>query len=166
MVRCACQSVIASHIFGIVWGPKKRAFFTTKNDFIFKGLPRPGIMQFTATAIWRCRLRFAGSSASEGSVGDVVSRSQKWGRYLVQLFGPFFCAPYENIRGCRKTGPIFVAIIWPKKLAPDPARETRKPQTCNLFFCGRPARGLQQQARRICSNLGRPFIVKSNSFVF
>ena len=166
MVRCACQSVIAGHIFGIVLGPKKRAFFTTKNDFIFKGLPRPGIMQFTATAIWRCRLRFAGGSASEGSVRDLVSGSQKWGRYLVQLFGPFFCAPYENIRGCRKTGPIFVAIIWPKKLAPDPARETRKPQTCNLFFCGRPARGLQQQARRICSNLGRPLIVKSNSFVF
>ena len=30
----------ASRIFGIVVGPKKRTISTTKNDFIFKGLPR------------------------------------------------------------------------------------------------------------------------------
>ena len=95
MVRCACQSVITSHIFGIALGPKKRAFFTTKNGFIFKGLPRAGFRWFAATiTISCCRLRFAGGSAAEAPFGHVVFGTQISGRFLVQFFGPLFGASY------------------------------------------------------------------------
>ena len=72
-----CELAIASRIFGIVLGPKKRSILTAKSDFIFKGLPRAGFRWFAIVAIARCRLRFAVGSAAEGSVGHVVSGSQK-----------------------------------------------------------------------------------------
>ena len=73
-----CASLLlASHIFGIALDSKKRTILTTKNDFIFKGLPRAGFRWFAIVAFARCRLRFAVGSAAEGSVGHVVSGSQK-----------------------------------------------------------------------------------------
>ena len=73
-----CPSLLlASHIFGIALGSKKRTILTTKNDFIFKGLPRAGFKWFAIIAISRCRLLFAGGSAAEAPVGHVASGSQK-----------------------------------------------------------------------------------------
>ena len=63
--------------FTLFGGAENRSIFGTQNDFIFKGLPRAVFMRFTATAISCCRLRFAGGSGAEGSVGHVVSGSKK-----------------------------------------------------------------------------------------
>ena len=73
-----CASLLlASDIFGVALGSKKRTILTTKKDFIFKGLPRAGFKWFAIIAISRCRLLFAGGSAAEAPVGHVVSGSQK-----------------------------------------------------------------------------------------
>ena len=47
-----CASLLlASDIFGVALGSKKRTILTTKKDFIFKGLPRAGFKWFAIIAI-------------------------------------------------------------------------------------------------------------------